>query len=141
MRCLLVALLLEPLLLRAAQQEPSETAPLTPESIEFFEKHIRPVLVERCYACHSATAAKLKGGLRLDSRDGLRKGGDTGAAILPGDPERSLLIRAIRRGPDVEKMPPKDSEKLSPEQLRSFETWVKMGAPDPRVTAAVPPRR
>jgi hypothetical protein len=60
--------------------------------VEFFETKIRPVLVEHCYKCHSAQAAKLKGGLRLDTRDGLRKGGDSGPAIVPGDPAGSLLL-------------------------------------------------
>src|SRR5262245_35402153 len=62
---------------------------------EFFEQRIRPLLVEQCYKCHSAEAEKIKGGLRLDSRDALLKGGDTGPAIIPGDPDRSLLIKAV----------------------------------------------
>ncbi len=130
-RSLLPVLLLGPLTLQARQQS-------TPEDVEFFEKNIRPVLVGRCYSCHSATAEKLKGGFRLDTRDGLRKGGDTGPAIVPGDPDKSLLIRAILRGEDAEKMPPKDSERLSREQVRDFQAWVKMGAPDPRTAAAAP---
>ena len=69
---------------------------LTPEHTEFFERKVRPVLVEHCYECHSAGAKKIKGGLMLDSRAGVIKGGDTGAAITPGDPEASLLIQAIR---------------------------------------------
>src|SRR5262245_50629614 len=66
------------------------------DGIEFFEKKIRPVLVEHCYSCHSEQAGKRKGGFVLDSRDGLRKGGDTGAALVPGRPEESRLIRAVR---------------------------------------------
>ena len=66
------------------------------ESVEFFEKRIRPVLSEQCYKCHSSTSEKLKGGLMLDSREALLKGGDTGPAITPGDPEKSLLIEAVR---------------------------------------------
>ena len=69
---------------------------LTPEHTEFFERKIRPVLIEHCYECHSAGAKKIKGGLVLDSRAGVQKGGDTGAAITPGDPEASLLIQAMR---------------------------------------------
>src|SRR3982750_2304320 len=66
------------------------------ESVEFFEKRIRPVLSEQCYKCHSSTSEKLKGGLMLDSREALLKGGDTGPAITPGHPENSLLAEAIR---------------------------------------------
>jgi hypothetical protein len=138
-RVLLAIVLLGPLPLPAQQEAAGDAAP-SPEGIEYFEKHIRPILLDRCYSCHSATAKKLKGGLRLDSREALRKGGDSGPAIFPGEPARSLLIKAILRGPDAEKMPPKDSEKLSAEQIRHFEAWVKMGAPDPR-GAAAPARR
>src|SRR5436190_15632590 len=63
---------------------------------EFFESKIRPVLADHCYNCHSEKAEKLKGGLYLDSREGILKGGDTGPALVPGDPEKSLLIKAIR---------------------------------------------
>src|SRR4051794_4289087 len=68
----------------------------TPEQLAFFEKKIRPVLVEHCSKCHAADAEKVKGGLLLDTRDGLRKGGDTGPSVVPGSPERSSLIKAIR---------------------------------------------
>jgi mono/diheme cytochrome c family protein len=135
MRFALALLILSPLSLQAQPQGAGDSA-LTPEAVEFFEKSIRPVLADRCYSCHSASAPKLKGGLRLDTREGLRKGGETGPALVPGDPDRSLLIRAILRGEDAEKMPPKDSERLSPEQIRDFKAWVKMGAPDPRTPAA-----
>src|SRR2546426_4365294 len=66
----------------------------TPEQLEFFEKKIRPVLVESCYKCHSQ-GEKVKGGLLVDARDGLLKGGDTGPAIVPNNPDASLLIKAI----------------------------------------------
>src|SRR5262245_35573595 len=79
-----------------AQQQ--QGAPqLSPEQVEFFEKKIRPIFVERCYKCHSAHAEKVKGGLLLDTRDGLLKGGESGPAIVPGDPEKSILIRALRQ--------------------------------------------
>ena len=77
--------------------------------LEFFEKHIRPVLVERCYKCHSTQAEKLKGGLLLDTREGVLKGGDTGPAVLPGDPEKSLLIKAVRYTDKDLQMPPAKS--------------------------------
>src|SRR6266511_1301985 len=104
-----------------------------PAGLEFFEKHIRPLLVEHCYKCHSAQAEKLKGGLLLDTRDGVLKGGDTGPALLPGDPDKSLLIKAVRyTDPDLQMPPAKSGGKLSDEQIHHFEAWVKMGAPDPR---------
>lgn len=97
---------------------------------EFFEKNIRPVLVERCYKCHSLKSEKIKGGLLLDSRGGVLKGGDTGPAIVPGKPEKSLLVKAIRyTDPDLQ-MPPK--KQLPPDEIQNFVLWVKMGAPDTR---------
>src|SRR5436190_19921013 len=102
--------------------------------LEFFEKNVRPVLVRHCYSCHSAEAKKLKGGLRLDSRDGLLKGGDSGPAVVPGKPEESRLIKAVRYADDELKMPPK--EKLPAAVLADLEAWIKMGAPDPREKAA-----
>jgi hypothetical protein len=104
--------------------------------VEFFEQKVRPVLVDTCYKCHSASADKVKGGLLLDTRDGLLKGGDSGAAIAPGDPEKSLLIKAVRYTDENLQMPPKN-KKLSAEQISALEQWVKMGAPDPRTNASV----
>src|SRR5438094_9443950 len=75
------------------------------EHIEFFEKKIRPVLVEHCYECHSAQSEKLKGKLLLDSRDVARKGGETGPAVVPGDPDSSLIVQALRY--ENFEMPPK----------------------------------
>jgi len=103
------------------------------EHLDFFEKKIRPVLVERCYECHSAAAKKNKGGLTLDTRDGVLKGGDAGSAVAPGDPEKSKLIEAVRYKNRDLQMPPKSS--LSSEQVRDLEQWVKLGAPDPRTEA------
>src|SRR2546429_5985076 len=100
------------------------------DGTEFFEKKIRPLLVENCYKCHSHESEKLKGSLFLDSRDGLLKGGETGPAIVPGDPEKSLLIKAVRYTDKDLRMPPKD-KKLSDEQIADLEAWVKMGAPEP----------
>ena len=106
----------------------------TPEQIEFFENKIRPLLSDHCYECHSAKSKSIKGGLKMDTRDGLLKGGDTGPAIVPGDTEKSLLIKAVRyTKPDLQ-MPPKN-KRLAPEQIAALETWVKMGAPDPRSTS------
>ncbi len=103
----------------------------TKAQLDFFENRIRPVLARDCYKCHSTTGEKVKGGLMLDSREAMLKGGDSGPAIVPGDPGKSLLIKAIRyTDPDLQ-MPPKD-KKLSDQQIADFESWVKMGAPDPR---------
>jgi hypothetical protein len=99
----------------------------------FFESKVRPVLVEHCYECHSAET-KQKGGLLLDSREALRKGGDNGPAIVPGDPEKSLLIRAVRHADRDLLMPPKN--KLSDTEIAALTEWVKMGAPDPREVEA-----
>jgi hypothetical protein len=107
-----------------------EKGSATPEQISFFEKSIRPVLVRECYSCHATTAKKVRGGLTLDTRAGLRKGGDTGPAVVPGDAENSLLLAAIRHAHDKLKMPPK--KKLGDDVLADFEKWVAMGAPDPR---------
>src|SRR5688572_17373977 len=96
------------------------------EGIEFFEKKIRPILVEHCYKCHAADSEKgPKGGLLLDTREGLFKGGDTGVAIVPGDAEKSLLIKAVRYADENLQMPPKN-QKLSDEQIADLEAWVKM---------------
>ena len=103
----------------------------TPRGIRFFEQKIRPVLVSQCYQCHSAraaTAGKLKGKLRLDSRSGMRAGGESGPAVVPGKPADSLLIGALRH--ESFKMPPKG--KLPARVIADFVTWIKMGAPDPR---------
>lgn len=108
------------------------------DGIEFFEATIRPLLLEHCYPCHSQDAEKVKGGLRLDSRAGLLQGGDNGPAIIPGDPDGSRLIKAVRYADEDLQMPPKN-KKLSDQQIADLVTWVKMGAPDPRDGNARPP--
>jgi hypothetical protein len=109
----------------------------TSDQIEFFEKKIRPALVEHCYKCHSESAEKIKGGLVLDTREGIRRGGDSGPAIVPGNLEESVLIQAIRyRDKDFAMPPEKDGGKLPTEVIGDFEKWVQMGAPDPRDGAA-----
>jgi len=104
----------------------------TADQVAFFESKIRPALIEHCYECHSVGAKKIKGGLVLDSRAGVQKGGDTGAVITPGDPDASLLIQALRHVSEDIAMPPK--KKLPPEVIADFEQWVRLGAPDPRTT-------
>ncbi len=104
-------------------------APIAPEALEFFENKIRPTLASECYECHNAE--KHKGGLRLDYRDGWKKGGDSGDVIVPGNAKESLLIQSIRHeDPDL-KMPAK-APKLDDKVIADFEKWVNMGAPDPR---------
>jgi len=109
-------------------------ADFDPKSTEFFEAKIRPVLVKHCYSCHSSESKELRAGLYVDSRDGLRKGGDTGPAVVPGDAKKSLLLSAIRYQ-DLE-MPP--AGKLPDEVLADFERWIAAGATDPRDAVAKP---
>ncbi|MFN7931586.1 MAG: PSD1 and planctomycete cytochrome C domain-containing protein [Blastocatellia bacterium] len=117
-------------------QSVSQQPVFTAEGLEFFEKKIRPVLSENCYGCHSATTKKPAGGLLLDSRETMLKGGASGqAAIIPGDPDNSLLIKAIRFT-DVKLQMPMGT-KLPDAVIKDFEAWVKMGAPDPRKAEAV----
>jgi hypothetical protein len=102
----------------------------TPEEIAFFEKNIRPILVKECYTCHASTAEKIKGGLTLDTREGIRKGGNSGPAVVPGDVKKSLLLQAIQQSQEELKMPPK--KKLADDVIADFQKWIAMGAPDPR---------
>ena len=105
--------------------------------IAFFEKHIRPVLVAKCYECHSADSKELGGNLLLDTREGLRLGGDSGKAVVPGSVDDSILLEALHW--DGLEMPPK--EQLPEDVIAKFEQWVKMGAPDPRDEKSSPIRR
>ena len=109
------------------------------DGVDFFERKIRPVLIQHCYECHSGEAKKTKGGLAVNTRQGLLAGGETGPAIVPGHPEKSLLIKAIRHDDPDLKMPRK--EKLPSEVIADFVKWVKMGAPDPRDKVVSPPRK
>jgi len=99
---------------------------LSPEHLKFFENKIRPVLVKQCVECHGEK--KQKGGLRLDSKAGMLRGGESGPAIAPGKIDESMLIEAIKY--ESYEMPP--SGKLADQTIRDFEAWVRMGAPDPR---------
>ena len=108
----------------------------TAEGLKFFESKIRPVLVQRCYQCHSEEAAakdKLEGELLLDTREAARRGGESGPAVVPSDAKASLLIEAIRH--ESLKMPP--DTKLEAQVIADFEKWIEMGAPDPRDGKAV----
>jgi hypothetical protein len=103
--------------------------------VEFFEKRIRPVLAEHCYECHSAEAKKLKGKLRLDAREDILRGGETGPALIPGNPDKSLLITAVKYTDKDLQMPPpigETSRKLSDNVIADFIHWVQIGAPMPK---------
>ena len=97
---------------------------LTPQQVEFFEKRVRPLLISRCFQCHSGKSKGLKGGLRLDSHRAVLKGGDTGTAVVPGEPDKSLLVRSIRY--QAYEMPP--TGKLKPAEIAVLVEWVRRGA-------------
>ena len=100
------------------------------ERLEFFEKKIRPALVQHCTRCHGAQADEPQGGLRLDLQAGWQQGGDSGQpAIVPGDPNASPLIRAIQHADGVSAMPPKQP-RLPDAVVADFVTWVQAGAVD-----------
>ncbi len=107
-------------------QEPQTAAasPADPAGVEFFEKNVRPLLAARCHECHGPQ--KQKANLRLDSRPAVLKGGDTGPAVVPGKPEESLLVDAIRYGQSYQ-MPPKSQ--LPVDEIATLIEWVRLGAP------------
>ena len=112
------------------EHDGSTPADRDPAGLELFEKRIRPLLVKHCYECHSADSKEVKGDLLVDTRAGMRRGGFTGPAVMPGDVERSLLIEAVKYGNDDMKMPP--TKRLAESEIADLEAWVKLGAPDPR---------
>jgi cytochrome c553 len=112
-----------------------QAAAATPHQIEFFETKIRPVLVNSCFDCHTADE---KGGLRLDSREAVLKGGESGPAIVPGDPDNSLLLKAVRHTQGIPKMP-RSADKLSDAEIAALAEWIRIGAPWPAAPAASHP--
>ncbi len=111
--------------------------PLTAQALagtEFFEKEIRPVLAEKCYACHSSKSKAPMGGLALDTRGGLRKGGNGGPVLVPGDPAASRLFKALTYNQTELRMPP--AGKLPEDKIAAFQKWIAAGAPDPREEGA-----
>ncbi|MCE9533413.1 MAG: PSD1 and planctomycete cytochrome C domain-containing protein, partial [Planctomycetes bacterium] len=116
-------------------EKATEAAKPDAKGIEFFEAKIRPILANHCYKCHSVQAGKAEGSLQVDSREAIRTGGDRGAAVVPGDPDASLLLTAIRHTDSDLQMPPK-KDKLSEAIIKDFESWIRMGAPDPRERTA-----
>jgi cytochrome c553 len=127
---IIITLLLQTPLTRAEDQAAQPDGP----SIKFFEQRIRPLLIERCHKCHSEK--KQRGELRLDSLQALLNGGESGASIVPGAPEKSLLIQAVQYREEL-KMPPK--KRLSDREIADLAAWVKMGAPWPGETAGEAP--
>ncbi|MBN8625533.1 MAG: PSD1 domain-containing protein [Planctomycetes bacterium] len=105
----------------------AEAAPPLPQALEQFEREVRPVLVKHCFECHGPK--KEHNGLRLDSRAAVLKGGDSGPAVMPGKPDESLLIGAVKH--ESFEMPPEPSPPLSAKEIASLETWVRNGAPWP----------
>lgn len=118
----------------AADATPKGSQP-TPEQIEFFESKIRPLLVAECYPCHSHQATKLKGSLYLDSSAAMLKGGESGPAVVPGNPDTSLLVKAVRYKEQEIAMPPK--KRLTDAQIADLETWVRTGSVWPEAGGVV----
>ena len=104
--------------------------PVTAAGVEYFEKHIRPLLIKRCYGCHSSRESSREGGLLLDSKAGWSSGGENGPALIPGNVDDSLLIQAVRSTDPKTQMPPDDP--LPRSEIARLEEWVRLGAPDPR---------
>src|ERR1700735_4573415 len=107
------------------------------DRLKLFEEKIRPVLATRCFVCHSTNAVKVQGGLLLDSPAGLKRGGNSGEVIVPGDPEKSLLVHALRYQDKDLEMPP--GKPLPVEVVADFETWIRAGAVIPDDASAVKP--
>jgi hypothetical protein len=135
---LLVCVLVRPGLTTARGEDArtSKAQEDTTAAITFFENKVRPVLVERCYRCHGPKSGEGKAGLRVDSLEALLRGGDSGPAIVPGEPEASLFILAVRHDGAVA-MPPKS--KLVQAEIDALATWVKMGAPWPSAAVETKP--
>jgi cytochrome c553 len=124
-----------PAAVTAAAQAAPAAQPMSAEDLQFFESRVRPILVDRCYKCHSRLADKIKGGLMLDTREGMLHGGDTGPAITPGKPADSLIIDAVGYKDSDLQMPPK-GDRLSDQQVADLAEWIRRGAPDPRSLVA-----
>ena len=111
-----------------ADDNPNSNTSVDPAQLEFFEARIRPVLIKSCYECHAADSKTVQGGLLLDSKAATLRGGDSGAAVVPGHPEDSLLLSALKY--DSFEMPPQ--QRLPDHVIADFETWIRNGAVDPR---------
>jgi len=114
-------------------QAPKPAEPLTKAQLDFFEGKIRPIFANNCYKCHSPSNGAPMAGLELDWKGGWQQGGSSGPAIIPGNPDKSLLILAVRYSDQELQMPPNNA-RLSDDQVKDLVAWVRMGAPDPRAT-------
>jgi len=124
-------LLLAPVALRATDAAETAHAGLAPDQLQFFEKNIRPVLVQSCYKCHSSESAKVKGGLTLDTKQATLLGGESGhPGVTPGNIAQSTVYEAMTWKNEDMQMPPK--QKLPDDVIANFKKWIEMGAPDPR---------
>jgi hypothetical protein len=124
----------KPIVLAQEAAKPDGSAPkLTKQETQYFESRIRPILANKCYSCHSADSGEAEGGLRLDSREAMLRGGNSGTVIVSKNPAQSLLIKAIEHQDANLRMPPKSAGgKLSDSEIKELTRWVRMGAPDPR---------
>lgn len=136
---LLPLLLLGPLMAQSPlAQHSSETKTeaikkLSKGEAQFFESKVRPLLIDRCYGCHSLDSNLAEGGLRLDTREAVLRGGTGGPAIVSGEPDTSMLIRAVEYRDKQLQMPPEgEGGRLSDAEIKILKQWIRMGAPDPR---------
>ncbi|MFP6601827.1 MAG: c-type cytochrome domain-containing protein, partial [Pirellulaceae bacterium] len=128
--------IVKPIIALATWLLTTSTLQAADSKLEFFEKQIRPLLVNHCYQCHGPEEAS--GKLRLDTKAGWTRGGERGPVIVPGDPSASLLIQAVKHEDKELRMPPLDAEKqLTAQQIKHLETWIRQGAVDPRQGEAV----
>ncbi|MFK8114638.1 MAG: c-type cytochrome domain-containing protein, partial [Rubripirellula sp.] len=108
---------------------------LSQEQTEFFEAKVRPLLIDACYECHSVETGDASGELLIDSAAGVLKGGLHGKLVVPGNPDKSLLMRVVGYRDRQLQMPP--DEKLNDESIAILRKWIEMGAPDPRVESTI----
>ncbi|HYF36890.1 MAG TPA: DUF1549 domain-containing protein, partial [Prosthecobacter sp.] len=127
-----------PLAVTAAESVEAGHAGIPPDQLNFFEKNIRPVLIEHCYKCHSAESEKIKGGLTLDTKQATLLGGESGhPGVTPGNAAESSIYTALTYQDDDMQMPPK--QKLPDDVIANFRKWIEMGAPDPRESTVANP--
>lgn len=135
MNRILASILVSSLVLVAGLTRLTQAEDFSPEQLNFFEQKIRPLLIESCFECHSTEKEEQKGGLYLDSREAILKGGDNGPAVVVGDPDASLLAQAVHySGGDLE-MPPEG--KLRDDQIALLEEWIRLGLPMPETKGTV----
>lgn len=133
-----IAIALSPLLLLGLSLPAARPQADEKKGAEFYEKKVRPILEARCYKCHSNQAKKVKGGFRIDNKEDALKGGESGdPAIVPGKPDKSILVPLIERKDEDAAMPPEEKDKLSAEEVKTVLEWIKLGAPGLKPKAEV----